>query len=68
MPKPEAVSRSKTVLRAKGTPHAIDTKPKLLFVTPIVTFLAGHSQTDHYNNARRGLDRHGASPRHNFGD
>ena len=40
MPKPEAVSRSKTGPRPKATPHAIDTRPKLLFVTPIVTFLA----------------------------
>jgi hypothetical protein len=40
MRKPEAVSRSKTVPRPKATPHAIDIKPKLLFVTPIVTFLA----------------------------
>jgi hypothetical protein len=40
MPKPEAVSRSKTVSRPKATSHAIDTRPKLLFVTPIVTFLA----------------------------
>ncbi|MGN6720363.1 MAG: hypothetical protein ACTHLX_23585 [Candidatus Binatia bacterium] len=39
MRKPEAVSRSKPVPRHKATAHAIDTKPKLLFVTPLVTFL-----------------------------
>ena len=40
MRKPEAVSRSRTGPRLRAAPHAIDTKPKLLFVTPIVTFLA----------------------------
>src|SRR5262245_49469382 len=40
MRKPEAVSRSRRAARPKATAHAIDAKPKLLFVTPIVTFLA----------------------------
>src|SRR5262249_53663683 len=39
MRKPEAVLRSKSVPRTKATAHAIDAKPRLLFVTPIVTFL-----------------------------
>ena len=40
MRKPEAVSRSRTGPRLRAASHTVDTKPKLLFVTPIVTFLA----------------------------